>query len=119
MLTFRNTTIFCIVLLVALIGYHWQHDLPFFIYPVVLLIWSLLLFWGSYYVGSQFYIKTICAAVTRQKVIAISFDDGPLPDYTPQVLQVLQIRVYYQPPSRSTGIRIILPSIPNPCFTFP
>lgn len=90
MLTFRNTTIFFIVLLVALIGYHWQHDLPFFIYPVVLLIWSLLLFWGSYYVGSQFYIKTICAAVTRQKVIAISFDDGPAPDYTPQVLQVLQ-----------------------------
>jgi peptidoglycan-N-acetylglucosamine deacetylase len=90
MLTFRNTTIFFIVLLVALIGYHWQHDLPFFIYPVVLLIWSLLLFRGSYYVGSQFYIKTICAAVTRQKVIAISFDDGPVPDYTPQVLQVLQ-----------------------------
>jgi peptidoglycan/xylan/chitin deacetylase (PgdA/CDA1 family) len=90
MLTFRNTTIFFIVLLVALIGYHWQHDLPFFIYPVVLLIWSLLLFRGSYYVGSQFYIKTICAAVTRQKVIAISFDDGPAPDYTPQVLQVLQ-----------------------------
>lgn len=90
MITFRNTTIFFIVLLVALIGYHWQHDLPFFIYPVVLLIWSLLLFWGSYYVGSQFYIKTICAAVTRQKVIAISFDDGPAPDYTPQVLQVLQ-----------------------------
>jgi len=90
MLTFRNTTIFFIVLLIALIGYHWQHDLPFFIYPVVLLIWSLLLFRGSYYVGSQFYIKTICAAVTRQKVIAISFDDGPAPDYTPQVLQVLQ-----------------------------
>lgn len=90
MLTFRNSTIFFIVLLVALIGYHWQHDLPFFIYPVVLLIWSLLLFRGSYYVGSQFYIKTICAAVTRQKVIAISFDDGPAPDYTPQVLQVLQ-----------------------------
>jgi peptidoglycan/xylan/chitin deacetylase (PgdA/CDA1 family) len=90
MLTFRNTTIFFIVLLVALIGYHWQHDLPFFIYPVVLLAWSLLLFRGSYYVGSQFYIKTICAAATSQKVIAISFDDGPLPDYTPQVLQVLQ-----------------------------
>lgn len=90
MLTFRNTTIFFIVLLIALLGYHWQHDLPFFIYPVVLLIWSLLLFRGSYYVGSQFYIKTICAAVTRQKVIAISFDDGPAPDYTPQVLQVLQ-----------------------------
>jgi peptidoglycan/xylan/chitin deacetylase (PgdA/CDA1 family) len=90
MLTFRNTTIFFIVLLVALIGYHWQHDLPFFIYPLVLLIWSLLLFRGSYYVGSQFYIKTICAAITRQKVIAISFDDGPAPDYTPQVLQVLQ-----------------------------
>jgi peptidoglycan-N-acetylglucosamine deacetylase len=90
MLTFRNTTLLFVTLLVALILYDWRHDLPFFIYPVVLVAWSLLLFYGSYYVGSQFYIKTICAAQTDQKMIAISFDDGPVPEYTPQLLEILK-----------------------------
>jgi peptidoglycan-N-acetylglucosamine deacetylase len=90
MLNFRNTNIVFIVLLAAMIGYHIMRGLPFYYYIILLFIYSLLLFWGSYFVGSNFYFNIVCSAKTEQKQIAISFDDGPLPEFTPQVLQILK-----------------------------
>src|SRR5690606_12624012 len=37
-----------------------------------------------------FYLKTISSANTTRRQIAISFDDGPAPLYTPQILQILK-----------------------------
>ncbi|MES1219246.1 MAG: polysaccharide deacetylase family protein [Bacteroidota bacterium] len=90
MLNFRNTSIVFAVLLAAMIWYDIANRLPFYYYIILLLVYSLLLFWGSYYVGSNFYFNIICSAKTKQKQIAISFDDGPMPEFTPQVLQILK-----------------------------
>ena len=90
MLNFRNTNIVFIVLLAVLIGYNSFYGAPFYSYLILLFAYSLLLFWGSYFVGSNFYFNIICSAKTEKKQIAISFDDGPLPEFTPQVLQVLK-----------------------------
>ncbi len=90
MLNFRNTNIFFIVLLCALIGIHITKGLPVFIYPVVVFIYSLIVFYGCYYIGSGFFMKIACSAKTDTKKIAISFDDGPAKNYTPQILQVLK-----------------------------
>ena len=90
MLNFRNTNIVFSILLVALTGYDIVFGHPFYYYIILLIIYSLLLFWGSYDVGSNFYFQTICSAKTNNKQIAISFDDGPLPQFTPQVLQILK-----------------------------
>ena len=44
----------------------------------------MLLYWF------QFFYKVICSANTDQKEIAISFDDGPASNYTPEILQLLK-----------------------------
>ncbi|MCW3117762.1 MAG: polysaccharide deacetylase family protein [Chitinophagaceae bacterium] len=90
MLNFRNTNIVFIVLLAALTGCHILYGLPFYSYIILSFVYSLLLFWGSYFIGSNFYFNVICSAKTEQKQIAISFDDGPFPEFTPQVLQILK-----------------------------
>ena len=90
MLNFRNTNIFFIVLLCALIGVHVKLGLPIFIYFILLITYSLIVFYGCYYVGSNFFIKIVCKAETDKKEIAISFDDGPAMNYTPQILQLLK-----------------------------
>lgn len=90
MLNFRNTNIFFIVLLAILIGVHVKYGLPLYVYLLVLLIYSLIVFYGCYYVGSNFFIKILCSAKTNQKEIAISFDDGPVTNYTPGILQLLK-----------------------------
>ena len=89
MLNFRNTTIFFVVLLFILIGVHIQYGVPVYIYPLLLIVYSLIVFYGCYYVGSNFFIKIVCEAKTDKKEIAISFDDGPGKNYTPEILQIL------------------------------
>ena len=90
MLNFRNTNIFFTVLLIVLIGIHIKYGLPVYIYPLLFFVYSLILFYGCYYIGSNFFIRVICSAATDQKEIAISFDDGPAIDHTPEILQLLK-----------------------------
>jgi peptidoglycan/xylan/chitin deacetylase (PgdA/CDA1 family) len=89
MLNFRNTNIFFIVLLAILIGVHIQYGLPLFAYCLLLIAYALIVFWGCYYVGSNFFIKIVCKANTDKKEIAISFDDGPATNYTKEILAIL------------------------------
>ena len=42
-----------------------------------------------YFVQSNFFLPVICSGATGKKEIAISFDDGPASQYTPETLQVL------------------------------
>lgn len=90
MLNFRNTNIFFVILLILLIGIHIRFGLPAYIYPLIFVIYSLIVFYGCYYVGSNFFIKIVCSASTDQKEIAISFDDGPASKYSPEILQLLK-----------------------------
>jgi peptidoglycan/xylan/chitin deacetylase (PgdA/CDA1 family) len=89
MLNFRNTNIFFIALLAILIGVHVKYGLPIFAYCLLLIAYSLIVFWGCYYVGSNFFIKIVCKANTDKKEIAISFDDGPAKNYTKEILAIL------------------------------
>lgn len=90
MLNFRNTNIFFIALLAVLIGVHINYGLPIIAYCLLLIAYSLIVFWGCYYVGSNFFINIVCKAETEKKEIAISFDDGPAENYTPQILAILK-----------------------------
>ncbi|MFZ1785639.1 MAG: polysaccharide deacetylase family protein [Ferruginibacter sp.] len=69
---------------------HVQIGLPLYVYFLLLIAYSLIVFWGCYYIGSNFFIKIICKATTDKKEIAISFDDGPAANYTSQILQILK-----------------------------
>lgn len=90
MLNFRNTNIFFILLLTVLVGIHIKSGLPVYVFCLLPFAYSLIVFWGCYYVGSNFFIKIICKADTDEKEIAISFDDGPAANYTTGILQVLK-----------------------------
>lgn len=90
MLTFRNTNIFFTLLLLVLIGLHVKYGMPVYIYLLLFIIYSLIVFWGCYYVGSGFFIKITCKATTDKKEIAISFDDGPAANYSKEILAVLK-----------------------------
>ncbi len=90
MLNFRNINIFFAIVLAVLIGMHVKYGLPIYIYCLLLIAYLLIVFWGCYNVGSNFFIKIICKADTDKKEIAISFDDGPAINHTPAILQVLK-----------------------------
>jgi peptidoglycan/xylan/chitin deacetylase (PgdA/CDA1 family) len=90
MLNLRNTNIFFIALLAILTGVHVKYGLPIYIYCLLLIAYSLIVFWGCYHVGSNFFIKIVCKAKTDKKEIAISFDDGPSENYSKEILAILK-----------------------------
>ena len=90
MLNFRNTNIFFTGILVLLISLHIQYGLPAYTYLLLFVVYSLIVFYGCYYIRSNFFIKIVCSAKTDKKEIAISFDDGPAANFTPQLLQLLK-----------------------------
>jgi len=90
MLNFRNTNILFTVLLILAIAFHILHGISFWMYPLLGFVYSLVLFYGCYYVGSNFFIPVICFSPTDKKIIALSFDDGPATNYTPEILAILE-----------------------------
>lgn len=90
MLTFRRMNIIFGALVLTLIVLDLQYVVPVVTYFLLAIPYLLVLFFGSYFVQSQFYMKTICKANTHQKKIALTFDDGPLGNYTPQILSILE-----------------------------
>ncbi len=96
MLNFRNTNIVFAVLLAALVSIHIYNQLPIancqllFAYCLLLIAWSLIVFWGCVNVSSNFFLPIVCKANTDKKEIAISFDDGPAANYTAAILDVLK-----------------------------
>jgi peptidoglycan/xylan/chitin deacetylase (PgdA/CDA1 family) len=89
MLTFRNTNIAFVLVMALLAALDYSCGISTWFYVATALVYSLLLFYGSYYVGSNFYLKTICHGNTSGKKIAISFDDGPAIEHTPAILEIL------------------------------
>ena len=61
---------------------------------VCLLLGSLLilsfLVYASYSIQSRIYLQSFCKKRTTEKVVSLTFDDGPDPSQTPKVLEVLK-----------------------------
>ncbi|PWV50705.1 polysaccharide deacetylase family protein [Chitinophaga sp. S165] len=91
MLTLRTANISLLVMLAAVwLGHNLWPVLPWWImlFPPILYVAALV--WGAINIRSNFYIPALCAARTNEKVIAITFDDGPLLKHTPEILDILQ-----------------------------
>jgi len=60
---------------------------------IVLTILVLIIALGAYAsfkISLGVYIKTYCRKSTQEKMLALTFDDGPHPEHTPRVLDVLK-----------------------------
>jgi peptidoglycan-N-acetylglucosamine deacetylase len=92
MLTFKRTNIFMFACLFVL---NISHLFPFihisgWWYLALGLVYLTIISIGSYRVDSNFHFKVICKGDTSQNGVALTFDDGPDPETTPKVLDVLK-----------------------------
>jgi peptidoglycan/xylan/chitin deacetylase (PgdA/CDA1 family) len=72
----------------GLIIFDYRNDLSPWAYVITILIASLLVAWGCYYIQSGFFVKALCWGDPGKNEIAITFDDGPH-DNTPVLLDIL------------------------------
>jgi peptidoglycan/xylan/chitin deacetylase (PgdA/CDA1 family) len=90
MLNFKNTNIVFVLAVLLLAGIHLLYGLSVWAYVALAFIYSLVVFYGCYFVDSNFFFPVICSAKTARKEIAITFDDGPAVNCTPEILKVLR-----------------------------
>jgi peptidoglycan-N-acetylglucosamine deacetylase len=91
MVNFRATTfLFFLILLtmniLRLAGIH----VPYYFYGILIAAYFGFSVFMSFFTRSGFHMKAYCSADTREKVIALTFDDGPDPAITPLVLDHLK-----------------------------
>jgi peptidoglycan/xylan/chitin deacetylase (PgdA/CDA1 family) len=90
MLNLFRTRLLFIVLLLVVILIDWKYDVPFFVYPLLLLLYISIVAYGSYFIQSDFFLRSLWKGSNERKAIAITFDDGPIANFTPQVLDILK-----------------------------
>lgn len=90
MLNFKIASLCFVIesITIGLLYYFLGISLWWFLIPI--LSYKALIIFGSANIQSNFYAKTYCNAITEEKIIALSFDDGPNPVYTPKVLSILE-----------------------------
>ena len=64
-------------------GWSLMYYLSFFV------LWFLLVLYGSFFIRSNYHLKAISSIKTNEKVVAITFDDGPT-EFTRKVLDLLK-----------------------------
>lgn len=88
---YRVTNIVTFILLAVLLALHnfWQ-PVSWWIFVLLLVGYTSVLVWGSMSITAGFYMPVTCKVHTAEKVVALTFDDGPQNAFTPQVLDILQ-----------------------------
>jgi peptidoglycan-N-acetylglucosamine deacetylase len=89
-MTFRSSSIIFILAVIAIFLLH--HFLSITLWWLVLpvIIFKGMIIYGSSKINSNFYIRALCNSETNEKIIALTFDDGPHSEYTSRILKVLE-----------------------------
>lgn len=76
--------------LILLLYADWKYDLPLYSYLIWFASYLLTVFWGVYFMQLNYFMVSLCKGKSHKKQIAITFDDGPIRDFTPAVLDILK-----------------------------
>jgi peptidoglycan-N-acetylglucosamine deacetylase len=88
-LTNRAFNIFTIILILVWIWADKYLSIGAPSYGWLLLVYVSVLFCGSYFMRMGFFLKSICSVKTDERVIAVSFDDGP-DEHSSRILDILK-----------------------------
>ena len=72
-----------------MIGLSFFYTVQWYWFVISILFFLSIEFYGAYFVDSGFHINTISSVSTNEKVVAITFDDGPAHQRTEKILDVL------------------------------
>jgi peptidoglycan/xylan/chitin deacetylase (PgdA/CDA1 family) len=91
MLSFKSVNIVSSLILIGLLIGYGFFNMPFWPVFLLFLMWLFLTGLGSSSIGWNYHFTSLNAQTNIQKnQIAITFDDGPHPKFTPKVLNLLK-----------------------------
>ena len=87
-MNYQRLNILTIGLVLILVPANVLHLVPWWSLLLLLLLYLIVLGWGVFDIGSQFFMPTFWKG--KQGEVSFTFDDGPDPEVTPKVLEVLR-----------------------------
>ncbi|MFT4525033.1 MAG: peptidoglycan/xylan/chitin deacetylase (PgdA/CDA1 family) [Granulosicoccus sp.] len=90
-MTFKKLTRIFIVLLVISIMMSILGFIPWWSILLLVLVYLIWIIYGSITIHSNFFMDVVCS-VDKPKQIALTFDDGPDPEHTPRMMDLLESR---------------------------
>lgn len=91
MLTYYRFLQFMMVLATAVMVFAAkEYYLPLWYIGIPFVVFLAIVAWGSYFISSGLFIKAVLKGNPKKAEVAITFDDGPHPEHTPVVLQILK-----------------------------
>lgn len=89
MLNFRSVNITASIFILLLICFHFLFNISIWWVLSIGFLWLVLTILGSGLIGWNYHLKALNANPNANHV-AITFDDGPNPNFTPKVLELLE-----------------------------
>lgn len=83
--------IFFVMLLLLVFLLQLQYGVSYWFYTLPIVTYIAALVYGSYFIQSGFFVKSLWKGAVAQKNIAITFDDGPMANFTPALLDILKV----------------------------
>ncbi|HEY8934664.1 MAG TPA: polysaccharide deacetylase family protein [Cyclobacteriaceae bacterium] len=77
------------LLLFAMVVLDWRIDISTWYYVLLFFIYSLIQAYGVVFVSASFFVPIKCKGERISKSVALTFDDGPLPEMTERILTIL------------------------------
>lgn len=91
MLKFRNINGICLILFIGLLISSRFTEVSFYAFLLLLLVWLIVTSIGSFNISWNYHLKALNSNKNiKKKQVAITFDDGPHIEITPQILKLLK-----------------------------
>lgn len=85
----HNIFTFTILTAIVLVGViFWETGIVWFVVGALVLLYLAVITYGSCQIQANYFINSINKG--KRKSVALTFDDGPDPEYTPQILDILK-----------------------------
>jgi len=90
MLKFGQITIFAAIVLLTIGVIDFFFEISPILYVTIFLLWFLIVALGSFTMRWRIFTTAFTKGNQNKKQVAITFDDGPNAEFTPQILQLLK-----------------------------
>lgn len=91
MLNYKSVNIITVIVLLVFQITSYFYKLPLWFFILLPIIWFLITLAGSFFIKWNYHFKSLHSNKTIKKNhVAITFDDGPHPEFTPKVLGLLK-----------------------------
>lgn len=90
MLNFKYASLFLLQIMFIIVLSGLYFTIPLWIFLIPTGLYAMLLIHGSCFIGSHFFMPVVCKAEEPDNAVAITFDDGPAPGTTDQILDILK-----------------------------